>query len=301
MGALAQNNATPTYIADGSLILRFEKEYFPENPARTEYQGEPIRTLIDGAIQTELEILGSRGVAQRAIEAINYAGAEDQIRDVLSGFLKALSIRRVEGTQVVRVFFEDEDPELARRAIVALFDSYLANRESLFEAKPEDVLRPAAEDARQEVIRLRHQLADLKTRSDEALLAAQADAQGAPAGDDAGPTLAARLESVADLQVREQSLETDIRLAEERYEAIAAALSEQELVDRIAQAQGSAIKILEEPDVDPNPAGLSAVATGVLAGLVSMIVASVIAIGFDGTRAARSGHRSATRPRSGDG
>ena len=301
MGFLAQRNATPMYIADGSLILRFEKEYFPQNPARTEYQGEPIRTLIDGAVQTEIEILGSRGVAERTIAAIGYAGAEDQIHDVLPAFFKALSIRRVEGTQVVRVSFKDEDPELAKRAVDALFDSYFDRRETLFESKPEDVLRPAAKDAREELTRLRLRLADLQIRSEEAIAAAAAaDAQDALEGDDLGPSRSAHMKDLVALQVQANSLQTDIRLAEERYEAIAAALSEQELVQQIAKAQGTAIRILEVPDVDPNPAGLSDVATGILAGLVGLVVASLIAIGFGGTRTARSGSEYAAPPRNWD-
>jgi uncharacterized protein involved in exopolysaccharide biosynthesis len=284
---IALTNAS-VYVADGSLLFRFDQEYTPQNIARTGYQGDPIQTTLDRAIQTEMEILGSRSVVEQAIASSNYMPMERMDRDRLPAFLKALSLRRVEGTQVVRVSFRDSNPEIARLAIAALFDSYFDNRAKLFGAKPETVLRQEALMARAELTRLRSEL-DALVRP--------IGAEGFQVRDPSTSVGSARYtawsaqftDRSANLSpaVRIADLETDIRLAEERYGTVMDLLTEQELAVRIDRAHGSAIMVLETPGTEPDPANLSLVAISVLSGLIGLLTASLAAVWIQRLRDAR--------------
>ncbi len=284
---VALTNAS-TYVADGSLLFRFDQEYTPQNIARTGYQGEPIRTTLDRAIQTEMEILGSRSVVEQAIASSNYMPMEDMDRDRFPAFIKALSLRRVEGTQVVRVSFRDPSPEIAKLAIAALFDSYFDNRAKLFGTEPETVLRQEALMARAELTRLRSEL-DAIVRP--------AGAEGFEVRDPSTSTGMARnaawsaqfTDRSIDLSpaVRIADLETEIRLAEERYGTVMDLLTEQELAVRIDRAHGSAIMVLETPGAEPKPTNLPLVAIGVLSGLIAFLMASLAAVWIERLRDAR--------------
>lgn len=66
-GGLAYLTKPPGYEAQASLMFRFEREYFPDNPANDEWRGDSIRVALDEAIHTEMEILGSRRLLADAL------------------------------------------------------------------------------------------------------------------------------------------------------------------------------------------------------------------------------------------
>ncbi|GKY88145.1 O-antigen ligase family protein [Sinisalibacter aestuarii] len=282
MGAIAPMNSEQRYAADGSLLFRFEREYFPQNVARTEYQGEPIRTLVDGAIQTEMEILGSRDVVKGAILRSGYMEDGDLLTERMPAFIKALSLRRVEGTQLVRVSFEDTSPDTAVRAISALFNSYLDRRAKLFETRPEEVLRDVTDETRSDLATLRGDLARVERQI--GVMNAAALGAAAPAADEGIDTLS----EVTRLTIQQEALLTEIQLAEGRYEMLSGLLSEEELANRVEEARGPAIKVLEAPEADPAPIGLPPIAYGIISGLMGLVLAAFIAIWVDWSRATRA-------------
>lgn len=286
---VAMTNAS-TYVADGSLLFRFDKEYTPQNIARTGYQGDPIQTTLDRAIQTEMEILGSRSVVEQAIANSSYRPMEDMDRERLPAFLKALSLRRVEGTQVVRVSFKDSNREIAKLAIAALFDSYFDNRARLFGTKPETVLRQEALMARAELTRLRSELEAIVRPTGAEGLQVRDPSIGAGTTRNAAWS-AQFIDRSADLSpaVRIADLKTEIRLAEERYATVMDLLTEQELAVRIDRAHGSAIMVLETPGTEPNPTNLPLVAVGVLSGLIGLLIAGLAAVWIERLRDVRFG------------
>lgn len=276
------------FVAKASLVFRFEKEYAPQNIASTQYRGEPIRTSIDEAIQTEMEILGSREVVERAVIASGYLPMRDMRQERLPAFLEALSLQRVEGTQVVRVSFTDVDPKMAEISIGALFDSYFAVRASLFDTDPREVLRDQAEEARTELTRLRT-LLDITQRG----AGIEQDMVSVPSlsthslGTMINPVQFYDEKAAATPQVQLADLETEIRLAEDRYESLKALLNEHELSARIDQVQGPAIKVLDAPGANPNPTGLSLAMIGLLSAILGSILASLAVVGVVQSRAMR--------------
>lgn len=271
-GAITARNAEPVFAASGSLIYRFQSEYMPGNIARSGYQGEAIRPFLEGAIQTEIEILGSREVVKGAVLRSGYRADEDMLSERLPAFLKALSIRRVEGTQLVRITFEDTNPDTAVRAISALLNSYLDRRATLFDTKPEVTLRDAAQISREELAVLRAEWTRIDARI-ATLSATEANDTGAPAAGSSPELL--------DLQTTQASLETEIELAEDHYRTVMKLLSEEELALKVEEAQGPAIKVLEPPEADPAPLGLSVPAQAVIAALIGLVAGAVLSIALD--------------------
>lgn len=284
MGALAPLNSELRYSAEGSLLFRFEREYFPGNVARSGYQGEPIRTLIDGAIQTEIEILGSREVVKGAILRSGFGVSDDMLGQRLPAFLKSLSIRRVEGTQLVRISFEDSSPEAAVRAISALFNSYLDRRATLFKTTPEVVLREAADESREQVKRLRGDLFGIQ---------AQIETQNA---DGAGPAAAGSTSGAENLLSAQAALQTELDLAEQHYSTIMGLLSAEELAVRVEQSRGPAIKILEPPEANPNPIGLPLATYLAISALIGFAAALFVASVSDWLKVSRA-NRGINQPR----
>lgn len=70
-GALGHLTRPQQHEATAALMFRFEREYYPENPANDAWPGDSIRVELDEAIHTEMEMLGSR---RRLADALAGAG-----------------------------------------------------------------------------------------------------------------------------------------------------------------------------------------------------------------------------------
>ena len=167
-GLLGTFAEVPRYEADGSLIYRFEREYYPQDPTADSWQGDPIRFELSDAIQTDMEILGSQRLLAATLDGIGgvpawtAAPAPDdasplaEMRNWLKGLRaarqeraapdpaalreqtlaavrEALSIRRVEGTSVVNLSLTHPDPALAKRFLDTLIANYFKVRAEILD------------------------------------------------------------------------------------------------------------------------------------------------------------------------
>ena len=73
-------------------------------------------------------------------------------------------------------------------------------------------------------------------------------------------------------------------------------LSDEELAQRVKKAQGPAIKVLESPAADPEPIGLSVLASAIIAALLGLLASWMFVIWLDwrtAIRTKRQGNRAA--------
>ena len=119
------------------------------------------------------------------------------VTERLTAFQAALSLRRVEGTQVVRAFFEDPEPKVAANAISTLFATYLERRKALFDTRSVTVLSDAAEQARTKLYSLRSDLLVVERN----IAAAKSIPNGANAQYKTRPLIAKRDGLMTDIQV----------------------------------------------------------------------------------------------------
>ncbi len=289
VGYDAARSEVPVYRAEGSLIMRFEREYMPSNAAFESYRGEPVRVRIDGAVHTELEILGSRRMLAGALAQI---GASPDDPGVFDAAAQALSIRRVEGTNVVRISFEDEDPARAEALLAALVDAYLRDRRDILDRRPEAALAEAAEAERERWLSLtrkaqvvaRHLEGTRKVFSDSPFEASE-DGSGMLAGTVLVPdTEEGRVALLADLETRKLELEAQAEIAYAAYEKAARLHDEYALASSLDEAMGPVIEVLDPPAAESEPTGLSVEIKTVLAALLGAVVAGLGAISYDWSR-----------------
>jgi hypothetical protein len=222
--------------ADSSLIFRFGKEYFPANAAISAWQGEPIRVFVDEAIHTEMEILGSRRVLKATLFRFP---TEQRVADEIGideYAAERLSIRRIEGTYVVKVAYRHKRPGMAEGFIAMLLENFLLERQRLLGHDPSQTLIEAEAVARAELAQARAALAE-------------ATATAAPSGETQGsnpPPDAVRA-----------ALDMAVALTEESYRKIAELRAEYQLVAQIEAARGPVIEVLDSPSAEPNPVGIA--------------------------------------------
>lgn len=183
LGSLA---TPPVYEASASLLYRFESEYFPRDPSADGWQGDQVRIELSDAIQTDMEILGSRRLLGDALDRVGGPAAWNETsgrepvfyrpwidavrarvesllppapdasvpdpaatRDAtLSAVRDALGLRRVEGTSVVDLSLEHENPVLASRFLEGLIAAYFDERAAIMDRTPLDAIETEVEKAR---------------------------------------------------------------------------------------------------------------------------------------------------------
>lgn len=286
VGYDAARSEAPVYRADGSLIIRFERDYMPSNAAFESYRGEPVRVLIDGAVHTELEILGSRRMLEEALAQI---GANPADPAAFAAAEQALSIRRVEGTNVVRISFEDEDPARAEAFLLALVDVYLRDRQEILDRRPEAALAEAAEAERERWLSLTREaqvaalhLEAVRKAFDDSLREASEDRPDRLAGTVRVPdTEEGRVALLADLETRRRELEARAEIAYAAYEKASRLHDEYALASRLDDAMGPVIEVLDPPAAASEPTGLSVEIKTVLAALLGVAAAGLGAIAWD--------------------
>lgn len=286
VGYDAARSEVPVYRAEGSLIIRFDREYMPSNAAFETYRGEPVRVLIDGAVHTELEILGSRRMLEEALAQIGADPADPAAFDAAE---QALSIRRIEGTNVVRVSFEDEDPAHAEALLLALVDVYLRDRQEILDRRPEAALAEAAEAERERWLSLTREaklvalhLEGTREAFDDSLREASADRPDRLAGTVLVPdTEEGRVALLADLETRKLELEARAEIAYAAYQKASRLHDEYALASRLDDAMGPVIEILDSPAAASEPTGLSLEIKTLLAALLGVAVAGLGAIAYD--------------------
>jgi chain length determinant protein EpsF len=111
-----------TYVATTSLVID-TKGIDPLTGANGPSQSAAA------LLATQIDVIGSRAVALKVVDALNLMQTpdeEDRSRDSwASGLLNSLTVKPASDSNVVRVKFEDEDPEFAAAAANAFATAYL--------------------------------------------------------------------------------------------------------------------------------------------------------------------------------
>jgi succinoglycan biosynthesis transport protein ExoP len=116
---------TPQYRAAGMIELR---QQATEIVSAGDVQGARVS---EQHLQTQYEILQSPALARRVVADLGLAGAaadEEAVADAAERVRDGLTVDPVTGSQLVRVSFEGEDPELAARIVNSLFANYITLR-----------------------------------------------------------------------------------------------------------------------------------------------------------------------------
>jgi uncharacterized protein involved in exopolysaccharide biosynthesis len=134
------------YPARSSLLIRLGQEYVYE--PRVGDAGRGTAPDSDQVIQAEVEIMGSAQVKERVITKLGIgrlfpslaarydrATADEQQKmtsQAVSALEKGLKISTAPGTPVVRLEYDDTDPQTAALVLNALLDEYLIYRRTIF-------------------------------------------------------------------------------------------------------------------------------------------------------------------------
>jgi uncharacterized protein involved in exopolysaccharide biosynthesis len=119
------------FQADAKILI--EKELITEKELlfRTSLSGQ---TSEETWINSEIEIIKSKPVAERAmircglLDTARTPSGSIQANKAIEKFLKSVQIEKSRNSNVLDITYEDEAPELARKAVDALLQSYIAYR-----------------------------------------------------------------------------------------------------------------------------------------------------------------------------
>lgn len=301
VGLFAVTLKTPVYQAETSLIFRFDREYMPRDLSDDSWHGEPIRLDLDMAVQTDLEILGSRWMIEQTLAQVGprptdkpeLSAAPVPIDKQIDEIRRVLSIRRVEGTTVVRLTFDDPDPDYARAFLETLLAKHLAERQTLLEwARPEAVQQVVDRAAMQNDAAAEKLAAFRQSFGGQDLDAARYALQtlraelAAPAPVDTAAPIPnteeiAKIDEnlgILTLQIKRlNELQFDADEAKAQYRKIREIAAKRSLSSQLSAARGPAVIVLDPPSAQSDPIGLSAVANGILSGGLGFALACLLA------------------------
>jgi uncharacterized protein involved in exopolysaccharide biosynthesis len=161
LGVGAAMTMKTLYPARSSLLIRLGQEYVYEPRA-----GDAARGAVpdsDQVIQSEVEIMGSAQIKQRVIQKLGFArlypnqaaafaraGPDEQqkmMSEAVGAMEKGLKISTAPGTPVVRLEYDDNDPQTAAVVLNAILDEYLSYRRTVLRdsAGPLEVQRRSFE------------------------------------------------------------------------------------------------------------------------------------------------------------
>ncbi|MBO9544175.1 MAG: GumC family protein [Caulobacter sp.] len=144
-----------SYTAESSLFVRLGQEYVYE--PRAGDAGRGAVPNIDEVIQSEAEILGSGELRERVIRKIGfakifpkhaakYAGAtpEGKRKLIMEGrdaIGKSLKIQTAPDNSIIRLGYQNDDPEMAEKVLNTLLEEYLVYRRSLLIGGDSNILQ----------------------------------------------------------------------------------------------------------------------------------------------------------------
>ncbi len=184
---LALSQITPRYTASAQVMIDPRQANILD--MEQVMAGLPSNTE---TVQSEIEVITSRNLASRVIEALhlkeradfNTAGADASSREVtnqlVQNYLDALDVRAAGRSRVINIAFTAQDPELAAQAANTVAELYLVEQlEAKFEATRRatlwlstrlDELRIKAEAAELAVTRFKARLSGTAKAADDELL-----------------------------------------------------------------------------------------------------------------------------------
>ena len=154
LGLVAALSLKTAYPAYASVLVRLGQEYVYEPRAGDAARGATPDS--DQLIQSETEILGSAQLKQRVIQRLGlsaiypelgkkYAAAKpDEQRKIMGAAIRAmeqgLKIETAPDTPVIRVSFENPDPQRAAKVLNSLLEEYLVYRRGVLGDRSSPVL-----------------------------------------------------------------------------------------------------------------------------------------------------------------
>ena len=251
---------------------------------------------IDQAMQGQQGASSSEGLSPEMLER----------RRGIDALRRDLSIRRVQGTTVANVTYQHPDPARALRVLQTLFDLYLTERRVVLDRTSGQALGKALDAARAE-----HSAAEAKRAAfvqDNALQNADARiaslraeketlqtalAEPAPSPDPASPAAPSPLleERVAEIDAELQVLETasaqlaslseKAALLRDEVVRVERLYFQQRLSEQVQAASASPIVVLDAPNLNPEPVGLSAPRQVALSASLGLMLGVLLAIVLD--------------------
>ncbi|MBA3909123.1 MAG: hypothetical protein C0524_04365 [Rhodobacter sp.] len=263
-GHLVARKEVPAYEANASVLFRFGIEYTPVNPAFDSWRGDPVRLFNNDAILTELQILSSRRVLERTLERLKPTHAD---LPGLQEVTNRLSVRRIEGTNVARIRYRSEDPELALALVGQVLSDYLEIRTEPFRQESFQASSTYANQAREDWIYALKQLQQFQR---------VIDASGSSA--DLSDDMSAQLSI---LQAASES-------ARRRFDAATQLAERCDLSEQLDMAMGPNIEVLEDAALIPDPVGLTIGASAALAAAIGAAFGAFISALLEWRRMTKS-------------
>jgi uncharacterized protein involved in exopolysaccharide biosynthesis len=136
----------PTYEASAQLIVKVGREnlYVPTVPSSGDYR-PIIRARQEGQINSEIEILKSRSLAEEVIKSLGLTniykdlnrdldGRDSPLKEAFLTFKKALKAEMIKKSDVIEVRFKHEDPQMAATVVNTLIKYYLDRHLQVFKS-----------------------------------------------------------------------------------------------------------------------------------------------------------------------
>ncbi|MEN8162318.1 MAG: hypothetical protein ABFS41_19760 [Myxococcota bacterium] len=128
-------------VATAALVLVFSRVYEARSSIliRPPSADATVPQAIDGALQSEVEILKSSEVAERAVEALgiervypSLAGdaPEQAVADATDRVQRGLAVRTLPGSDVIEVIFRHDEAQVAADTVNQLVEHYQQTRQS---------------------------------------------------------------------------------------------------------------------------------------------------------------------------
>jgi len=161
VAGLALRMIPPRYQATATLVLHQGGPQVLDKMRGVAEDGGVEGKGYEAYYQTQRTIMGSRAVAERALERLGLLGDPDALReadgplhsappsaDAVERLQRLVSIREIRGSRVVEIVAEHPDPERARDLANALADAYLdhvhGSRKSLGKQAEDDLAKERA-------------------------------------------------------------------------------------------------------------------------------------------------------------
>ena len=169
---VAATMAEPIFVAEGSVVVTLGREFRYKGGGATTERTSMFR--LTEAVNSEVEILDSRGLAGRVIDAVGverlyagmaeeHAGSPSELRErAVGAFREDLTVIPVPESSIVRVLFRHSEPALAARVVDLAVENLIELHLEVFGEDRADVLAERQAALEERLDERRRALADLR-------------------------------------------------------------------------------------------------------------------------------------------
>ncbi len=115
----------PTYEAKAQILVKMGREnlYIPPNSTN----GQVINSNHDDQVNSEIELLKSRSLAEKVIKTIGLKNIykNTEYKDAVLTFQKSLSVEGIKKSNVIEISFKHKDPKTAAKIVNTMANAYL--------------------------------------------------------------------------------------------------------------------------------------------------------------------------------